>query len=92
MIGPGGLVLVVSSLYAVPVLVLWVGLEKSKYLILDARNIFAESHTEHCWRCSYTHNLYVVQNQWNKLDKLFFLSTNNGRECNARISFYGVYS
>jgi hypothetical protein len=30
MIGPGGLVLVVSSLFAVPVLVLWVGLEKSK--------------------------------------------------------------
>jgi hypothetical protein len=30
MIGPSGLVLVVSSLFAVPVLVLWVGLEKSK--------------------------------------------------------------
>jgi hypothetical protein len=30
MIGPGGLVLVVSPLSAVPVLVSWVGLEKSK--------------------------------------------------------------
>ncbi len=30
LIGPGGLLLVVSHLFAVPLLVLWVGLEKSK--------------------------------------------------------------
>jgi hypothetical protein len=30
MIGPGGLLLVVSCLFSVLVLVLWVGLEKSK--------------------------------------------------------------
>jgi hypothetical protein len=30
MIGPSGLLLVVSHLFAVPVLVLWVGLEKGK--------------------------------------------------------------
>jgi hypothetical protein len=29
-IGRGGLVLVVSHLFAIPILVLWVGLEKSK--------------------------------------------------------------
>jgi hypothetical protein len=27
-------------------------LEKSKQPNLDVRNIFAGSHTEHCWRCS----------------------------------------
>jgi hypothetical protein len=52
LIGPGGLLLVVSHLFAVPVLVLWLGLEKSKLLNLDVRNIFAGSHTEHHWRCS----------------------------------------
>jgi hypothetical protein len=41
LICPGGFLLVVSHLFAVPVLVLWVGLEKSKELILDVRNIFA---------------------------------------------------
>jgi hypothetical protein len=30
MIGPGGLLLVVSNLFAVPILVLWAGLQKSK--------------------------------------------------------------
>jgi hypothetical protein len=30
MIGPGGLLLVVSHLFAVPILVLWVGLRKQK--------------------------------------------------------------
>jgi hypothetical protein len=51
MIGQSGLVLV-SGLFAVPVLVLWVGLGKSKQLNLDVRNIFAGSLTEHCWSCS----------------------------------------
>ncbi len=41
MIGPSGLLLVVS---AVPVLVLWVGLEKSKLQNLDVRNISPRSH------------------------------------------------
>ncbi len=36
LIAPGGVLLVVSQLFAVPVLVLWVGLEK---------------HTEHKWSC-----------------------------------------
>jgi hypothetical protein len=44
MIGPGGLVLVVPHLFAVPISVLWVGLQKSKYLNLDVKNIFAGSH------------------------------------------------
>jgi hypothetical protein len=30
MFGPGGLLLVISYLFAVPILVLWVGLEKKK--------------------------------------------------------------
>jgi hypothetical protein len=47
MIGPSGLVLVVSHLFAVSVLVLWLRLGKSKLLNLDVRNIFATSHTEH---------------------------------------------
>jgi hypothetical protein len=52
LLGPGGLLFVVSHPFAVPVLVLWLGLEKSKQLNLNVRNIFAGSHTEHCWRCS----------------------------------------
>ncbi len=39
MIGAGGLLLVVSHLFAVPVFILWVGLEKSIKLNLDVRNI-----------------------------------------------------
>ncbi len=27
------------------------GVEKRKKLNLDVKNIFAVSHTEHCWRC-----------------------------------------
>jgi hypothetical protein len=41
MIGQSGLVLV-SGLFAVPVLVLWVGLGKSKQLNLDVRNILQD--------------------------------------------------
>jgi hypothetical protein len=41
MIGPGGLLLVYSHLFAVPVLVLWAGLEKVNDLNLDVRNIFS---------------------------------------------------
>jgi hypothetical protein len=44
MIGPCGLLLVVSHLLFAAV-VLWVGLEKSKELNLDVRNIFAGSDT-----------------------------------------------
>jgi hypothetical protein len=43
LIGPGGLLLVVSHLYAVPVLVLKVGLEKSEKLNLDVK-IFLQHH------------------------------------------------
>jgi hypothetical protein len=32
MIGPGGLLLVVSHLFAIPASVLWVGLQKSTYI------------------------------------------------------------
>jgi len=37
----------------VAVSVLWVRLQKSKYLNFDVRNIFAGSHTKHRWGCSY---------------------------------------
>jgi hypothetical protein len=40
LIGPRGLVLVVSHVFAVPVLVLWVELEKTKKLNLDVKNMF----------------------------------------------------
>jgi hypothetical protein len=49
-IGRGRLVLVVSHLFAIPILVLWVGLEKSKCnKTLMGEIFFAESHTEHRW-------------------------------------------
>ncbi len=41
MIGPCGLLLVVSHLFAIPVSVLLVGLQKSTQLNLDVKNIFA---------------------------------------------------
>ncbi len=47
LIGPGGLLIVLSDQCAVPVLVLWVELEKSKKQNLNVRNI------EHRPRCSY---------------------------------------
>jgi len=40
MIRPCGLLLVVPHLFAVPVSVLWVGLQKSTLLNLDVKNIF----------------------------------------------------
>jgi hypothetical protein len=54
LIGPGKLLLVVSQLFEVPVLVLWVGTRVGgkKKLSLYVRNIFARSHTKHQWRCS----------------------------------------
>ncbi len=52
MIGLGGLLLVVSHLFAVPVLVLWVGLEKNVIDHTRLRgNIFAGSHIKHHWKC-----------------------------------------
>jgi hypothetical protein len=45
MIRPGGLLLAVPHLFAVPFSVLWVGLQKSIELHLDVKNIFAGSHT-----------------------------------------------
>ncbi len=45
--GAGGLVLVVSHLFDVPISILLVVLQKTKQLNLDAKNIFAGSHTEH---------------------------------------------
>ncbi len=44
MIAPGGLLLVVPHLFAVPVSVLEVGLQTSTKLNLDVINIFAGSH------------------------------------------------
>ncbi len=41
MIGPGGLLLVLPLLFAVPVSVLWVGLQKSK---LGCEESFLEGH------------------------------------------------
>jgi hypothetical protein len=52
MIGPGGLLLVVPHLFADPVSLLLVGLQKSRELNWDVKNIFAGSHTDHRWRCS----------------------------------------
>ncbi len=54
LIGAGQLLLVVSHLFAIPVLVLWVGLKKNKESKLGCENNFARSHTEHRWRCSYS--------------------------------------
>jgi hypothetical protein len=42
MIGPGGLLLVVHHLFVVPLSVLWVGLQKSKWINLDVKNIFCK--------------------------------------------------
>jgi hypothetical protein len=39
--------LVVSHVFAVAILIVWVRLEKSTRLNLDVKNIFARSHTEH---------------------------------------------
>jgi hypothetical protein len=47
MIDPGGFLLVVPNIFAVPVSVSWVALQKSKLLNLDVKNIFAGSHTAH---------------------------------------------
>jgi hypothetical protein len=52
MIGPGGFAISSSHLFVVPILVLWVGLEKSKKLNFDVRNIFVGSYTEPRWGCS----------------------------------------
>ncbi len=46
MIGPGGLLLVVPHLFAVPV---YGGVEKNRLLKLNVKNNFVGSHTEH--RC-----------------------------------------
>jgi hypothetical protein len=43
-----------SHLFAIPLSVLWVALEKSKQLNLDVRNMFVGSHIEPCWGCSGT--------------------------------------
>jgi hypothetical protein len=53
MIGPGGLLLVVPHVCAVPVSVLLAGLPKKKKLNLDISFYCPELHTEHHWRCSY---------------------------------------
>jgi hypothetical protein len=42
-----------SHLFAVPILVLWVGLEEKGNIFSWIREIFfARSHTEHHWMCS----------------------------------------
>jgi len=53
MIGPCGLLLVVSHLFAVTILVLWMGLgKKKKNWTWMSELFFAGSHTEHSWGCS----------------------------------------
>jgi hypothetical protein len=53
MIGPGGLLLVFRHLFAVPVSVLWVGLQKSKLLNLDVKKYFCSiTCWAHSWRSS----------------------------------------
>jgi hypothetical protein len=49
LIGPGALLLVVSHLFVIPILVLWVGVGKKNRQLkyLDVRNIIAGSHAEH---------------------------------------------
>jgi hypothetical protein len=64
MIGPGGLLLVVPHLFALPVSVLLVGLQKSTELNLDVKNIFSGSHTQHRWRCSKTQELKKPSRVW----------------------------
>ncbi len=63
-IGPSGSLLVVAHLFAVQVAVLWVGLQKSKQLYLDVKNIFAGLHTEPHWRCSYFITAERKHNPW----------------------------
>ncbi len=50
---------VVPYLFAVPVSVLWVGLQKSTQLNLDVKNIFSGSHTEQLERCSKAMSKYA---------------------------------
>jgi hypothetical protein len=52
LIGPGEFLLLVSHLFAVPVLDFTGGVGKSKNVNLHVRDIFAGLHTEHHWRCS----------------------------------------
>jgi hypothetical protein len=47
---PGGLLLVVSHLFALPVSVLWVGFEKKQITELGCEKYFAGSHNEDSWR------------------------------------------
>jgi hypothetical protein len=46
------LLLVVPHLFALPVLVLWEGLQNHTELNVDVKSIFEGSHAEDCWRCS----------------------------------------
>ncbi len=57
LIGPGGLLLVVCCWIAVLRAFHRLGLEKSKGIKtwIDVTNVFAGSHTQHRWRCSYVH-------------------------------------
>jgi hypothetical protein len=50
LIGPGEFLLLVSHLFAVPVLDFMGGVGKSEKVNLDVRDIFAGLHTEHHWR------------------------------------------
>jgi hypothetical protein len=42
-IGPGGLLLIVSHLFAVPVLILWVGMKKKKRTKLECKKHFCKA-------------------------------------------------
>jgi len=54
MSGPGGLLLVVSTYVQSQFQFYGWGCKKVNKLNLDVRNIFAGSHTKHCWGCSCT--------------------------------------
>jgi ABC-type nitrate/sulfonate/bicarbonate transport system permease component len=47
MVGLGGLLLAVPHLFAIPILVLWVGLEKKNKLNVDVIFSFVGTHIEH---------------------------------------------
>jgi hypothetical protein len=76
MVGPGGLLLVVSNLFAIPTLVLLLGWKKvNNYTWM--RNISAGSHTEeHSWRCCYSKAGWTLLFNALLLDRLAGLCTN----------------
>jgi hypothetical protein len=66
MIGPSGLLVVVSHLFAIPINFMethW-GCQKKKKLDLDALNIFVGSHSKLGWGCCYTKTMGNYPKVW----------------------------